>query len=99
MTDMVYAELMRGAADDAHARTLDEKLLGFQILFLEGVDDLERAAKLYRDARSSGLQVRNTIDCLIAAVCLRVDAQLLHCDADYDRLGRVSDLRMYPCPV
>ena len=29
---------------------------------------------------------RNTLDCLVAAPCVRITAALLHADADFDRL-------------
>jgi predicted nucleic acid-binding protein len=39
--------------------------------------------------------IRNTLDCLIAAPCVRTGAPLLHADADFDRLATCSSLRIF----
>jgi predicted nucleic acid-binding protein len=57
-----------------------------------GLRDWEDAAKLYRSARSKGLTVRSTVDCLIAAVCVRTGSPVLALDRDFDALAQVSDL-------
>ncbi len=52
----------------------------------------EDAVGLYRSARSAGLTVRSTVDCLIAACALRNGLTVLHYDRDFDLLARVSPL-------
>lgn len=47
-----------------------------------------------RTSFSAGDAVRNSIDCLIAATCIRTGTPLLHADADFDKLAAVSDLRV-----
>ncbi|HEY1277089.1 MAG TPA: PIN domain-containing protein [Thermoleophilaceae bacterium] len=54
-----------------------------------------RSASLYRTARGHGVTVRKTLDCLIAAPCVRTGAPLLHADADFDRLASCTPLRIY----
>ena len=51
---------------------------------------LRSAAQLYRRARASGVTIRKTLDCLIAAPCIRTGAPFLHADADFDRLASCS---------
>lgn len=51
-------------------------------------------ARLYFDARRRGLTPRSTVDCWIAALTIEADAELLHADADFDRLAEVSALRV-----
>jgi predicted nucleic acid-binding protein len=70
----------------------------FPILRLEGLDDFALAAELYRRARQAGVTIRKTLDCLIAAPCVRSGAPLLHADADFDRLASCSSLRIWPLP-
>ena len=65
------------------------------VLRLEGLDDFSLAASLYRTARAKGVTIRNTLDCLIAAPCVRTGAPLLHSDADFDRLASCSSLRIF----
>jgi predicted nucleic acid-binding protein len=64
----------------------------FSILQLSGLDDFRRAAGLYRAARRRGLTIRRTLDCLIASVCIREGAALLHADGDFDRLASCTAL-------
>jgi hypothetical protein len=46
---------------------VERHLRAFPILRLEGLDDFAFAARLYRDARGTGVTIRKTLDCLIAA--------------------------------
>jgi len=43
----------------------------------------------------SGETVRKLIDCLIDAVAARVDAEILHADADFLALARHTDLKLH----
>ena len=63
------------------------------MLRLEGLDDF-RHASLYRQARTKGITIRRTLDCLIASVCVRDDATLPHSDTDFGRLATCTDLRV-----
>ncbi|MDQ4070481.1 MAG: VapC toxin family PIN domain ribonuclease, partial [Actinomycetota bacterium] len=48
----------------------------------------------YRTCRRNGETVRRLIDCLVAAVAIRVQASVLHADADFDVLARHTSLRV-----
>jgi predicted nucleic acid-binding protein len=67
----------------------------FPILRLEPLDDFVLAAELYRSARLAGVTIRKTLDCLIAAPCVRTGAPLLHADEDFDRLASCTPLRIW----
>ncbi len=54
----------------------------------------EEAVGLYRRARSVGLTVRSSVDCLIAACALRHGLTVLHHDRDFGHLAKVSPLRV-----
>jgi predicted nucleic acid-binding protein len=54
---------------------------------------IENAVRLYRAARRSGLTIRSSLDCLIAACAVRADVELVHRDRDFAALARVSTLR------
>ena len=58
-----------------------------------GLDDNERAGDLYRRCRARGSTIRSLLDCLIAAVAIRVDAAVLHEDRDFDALAQHTELR------
>ncbi|MDE2790879.1 MAG: PIN domain-containing protein [Paracoccaceae bacterium] len=48
----------------------------------------------YRLCRRRGETVGNLIDCLIAAVAIRVGASVLHFDSEFDVLARHTTLRI-----
>ena len=53
----------------------------------------DEAIELYRAGRRSGLTIRSSADCLIAACAVRHNLEILHRDRDFDALARVSALR------
>lgn len=95
LTDVVLAEVLQGLASEREARRVERHLRAFPIVRLEGLDDFVLAAELYRRARRAGVTVRKTLDCLIAAPCVRTGAPLLHADADFDRLASCTKLRIF----
>lgn len=96
LTDVIFAEVLQGLRSEEEAELVARHLRAFPILRLEGLDDLALAASLYRAARRQGVTIRKTLDCLIAAPCVRTGAPLLHADADFDRLAACSSLRILP---
>lgn len=96
LTDVILTELLQGVRDNRQAGRLERRLAAFDVLRLEQPDDFRQAAALYRRARRSGHTIRRTLDCLIASVCIREDAALLHADADFDRLAACTALRVVP---
>lgn len=95
LTDIVYAEILQGLRDEDEAAQVAGHLRAFPILRLQALEDFALAAELYRTARRSGVTIRKTLDCLIAAPCIRAGAPLLHADADFDRLAGCTPLRIY----
>ena len=95
LTDVVLTEILQGLRSDEEARLAERQLRAFPILRLDGLDDFVLAADLYRTARAAGVTIRKTLDCLIAAPCVRTGAPLLHADADFDRLAACTPLRTY----
>ncbi len=95
LTDIVVTEILQGLRSEPEARLVERHLRAFPILRLDGLDDFVLAADLYRTARHAGVTIRKTLDCLIAAPCVRTGAPLLHADADFDLLARCTPLRLY----
>ena len=94
LTDVILTEILQGLPDDRTARRVERRLAGFDVLRLETLDDFRRAASLYRQARTRGVTIRRTLDCLIASICVRDEIPLLHADADFDHLARCTALRV-----
>jgi predicted nucleic acid-binding protein len=93
LTDVVLTEVLQGLRSEREARLVESHLRAFTILRLESLEDFVLAAELYRSARRAGVTIRKTLDCLIAAPCVRTDTPLLHADADFDRLAGCTALR------
>ncbi len=53
-----------------------------------------QASNIYRNLRKKGITIRKTIDCMIAAVCLDHESQLLHNDRDFDFIAKSFPLQM-----
>jgi len=92
VTGVIRMELLRGARACEYVQ-LSEALDAFTLLDTQACD-YDAAATLFRAARGAGVAVRNSIDYLIAAPCIRTGTPLLHSDADFDKLAAVSDLRI-----
>jgi predicted nucleic acid-binding protein len=95
LTDVVVTEILQGLRSEREARVVERYLRSFPTLHLDGLEDFVLAADLYRAARRAGVTIRKTLDCLIAAPCVRTGAPLLHADADFDQLAKCTPLRLY----
>ena len=90
----VVQEVLQGMREEAAFRTARDAMTALPRL----EDPLplarcEDAAQLYRTARRAGVTVRSSVDCLIAAIALRHDVEILHHDRDFAALARISPLR------
>lgn len=95
LTDVILTEVLQGLRSDREAALVERHLRAFPILRLQDLDDFVLAARLYRAARRVGVTIRKTLDCLIAAPCVRTGAPLLHADEDFDRLATCTPLRIW----
>jgi predicted nucleic acid-binding protein len=93
-TDVIVMEILAGARDEADRDRLRRLLYGLEFLPVEGPTDYESAAELYRRCRRGGETPRKLSDCLIAAVAIRNDAELLCEDADFLTIARHAPLRL-----
>lgn len=94
LTDLILTEILQGLRTDREVRRVESHLSAFEVLRLRDLSDFRRAAALYRSARRQGVTIRRTSHCLIAAVCVREQLPLLHCDTDFDQLAKVTELRV-----
>jgi predicted nucleic acid-binding protein len=94
---VTITEILQGLRDDKDMRRVERDLSAFTILGLSHMSDFRAAAGLYRAARKKGVTIRSTIDCFIAAVCIREDLSLLHSDRDFDRLAELTTLSVVDC--
>jgi predicted nucleic acid-binding protein len=95
LTDVIFTEILQGFRHEREAHRVERHLRAFPVLRLEDLDDFALAAGLYRKARRAGITIRKTLDCLIAAPCVRDGAPILHADEDFDRLASCTDLEVF----
>jgi predicted nucleic acid-binding protein len=86
-------EVLAGAGTEERVRQLRRLLNRFELVPVAGLEDFESAAGIYRRCRRRGETVRALNDCLIAAVALRTEAELLHRDRDFEVIARHAPLR------
>jgi hypothetical protein len=96
VTEPVVMELLAGARDKRELRAARKRMLAFPMLRVDNLVTYERAAVIWRLCRAAGEPVRNTVDCLIAAVAIREGASVLHADRDFDVMRRHAGLRIEP---
>lgn len=88
----IAMELLAGPTDPFTVRRIEDQLGTLEGLIVDPAEDFRAAAALARAVRRSGHPVRSTTDCLIAAIALRNDVSLWHCDEDYVRIADVTAL-------
>jgi predicted nucleic acid-binding protein len=95
---VILTEVLQGIRDDNHCRKTEAALSNLIYLPMNR-DTFLLAAAIYRTLRSQGVTIRNSLDCMIAAVCIEHTVQLLHNDRDFDPIANVFDLRVLACQV
>ena len=94
LCDAIRMELLAGARDEQHVAQLEKFLARTTVIKTESID-YNNAAAIYRACRRLGLTIRTHIDCLIAAIAIRTDTDLLHNDSDFDAIAQVTKLKIY----
>jgi predicted nucleic acid-binding protein len=90
---LILTEILQGIKDDGEY--LKTKNLFRELRYLGFSDEsFYSAAEIYRKIRSKGITIRNTVDCLIAAVAIENNARLLHNDRDFDFIAQHFPLRI-----
>lgn len=93
ITDPVLMEVLAGARDDLTAMRL-RHVLTTSHWRRTRPEDYVAAATIYRRCREAGTPARGQVDCLIAAVAIRLDIELLARDRDYATIARAAPLRL-----
>ena len=79
---IILTEILQGIGDDASYRQV-KRFLDPLIMLPMPETVYVRAADIYRKLRKSGITIRKTNDCIIAATALEHHCQLLHNDKDF----------------
>ena len=92
-TDAVVAELMSGARSETELSAVRRMLSGPRFYPIRPLFDYESAADIHRRCRAAGSSP-GMVECLIAAVAINNDLELLHRDADFEDIAEVTTLRL-----
>ncbi|MDO5503172.1 MAG: PIN domain nuclease [Actinomycetia bacterium] len=95
VTEPVVMEVCAGARSAACEHDLRRLLTRFHLARFDAAADFTAAVTIYRRCRRSGITPRGLIDCLIIAVALRHDCEVLAHDRDFARAAGVVDLRLH----
>jgi predicted nucleic acid-binding protein len=87
-------EVLAGARNPRHLAELDRMLKACTLLAVRDISDFEDGAALFRACRSQGKTIRKLSDCLIAAVAIRNQVPVLHCDRDFDAIAQYTRLQV-----
>jgi predicted nucleic acid-binding protein len=82
--ELVMMELLIGPTSETRAADRLRLLRHFGIEPLAPIRDAENAAAIHRQCRRQGDTVRSMIDCLVAAMALRLDVPVAHRDRDFE---------------
>lgn len=96
--DAISMELLAGVRDERQLLQL-RGLLARATTLPTTPADYESAAAMYRVCRVRGEAVRKLIDCLIGAVAVGADVDVLHADSDFETLARHTALRTHPASL
>jgi predicted nucleic acid-binding protein len=93
-TEPVAMELLAGAQSTSYLRRTRAALAACRMCAVNGPSDWERAATIYRACRAGGTTPRTQIDCLVAAVAIRVEVPVLTADRDFAAIARHTPLEL-----
>ena len=90
---VVLTEVLQGIRDDEQHKQTESVLSSLIYLPMDRSTFL-LAANIYRTLRSRGITIRNSVDCMIASVCIEHKADLLHNVRDFDYIADVFGLQV-----
>ena len=97
INSLIYQEVLQGCRSERESDEVKEYLGSLRFYELRnGKESYERAAHLYNRCRKAGVDVRSTVDLLIAQTAIENDLYILENDKDYRAIAQVSrKLKIY----
>jgi len=90
---IVLTEVLQGIRDDSQYRKIKADFDNLVFLPMTRATFV-KSAEMYRSLRRRGITIRKPLDCMIAAVAIAHEAQLLHSDRDFDPLQKHFGLKV-----
>ncbi len=96
ISPLTYLEVLQGTKTEKDYTTVKSYLETHRFYdLLDEKESYAAAARIYFNCRKKGITINSTIDCLIAQTAIEHDLELLHNDADFDRMRKVAPLKIY----
>ena len=93
-SEPILMELLAGCRSARAERQVQQLLNSFAWTPCDPVADFAGAAQIYRRCRAAGVTPRTMVDCMIANIAIRTDAQLLTADPDFEAMAAVVPLTL-----
>lgn len=94
--DVVLMELLIGTTDESKAAERRRLLQRFDVESLAPLRDVEDAGAIHRQCRRGGDTVRSVVDCMVAAMAMRLGIVVAHRDHDFETIRVHCGLRTEP---
>jgi len=94
ITDIILTEILQGIKDDNKHTVTKNSILTLKFVHAKNYDTYIYASDIYRMCRKKGVTVRKTIDCLIAAIAIENNLDLLCKDNDFINIANVVNLKL-----
>ena len=95
LIEIILMEVLQGIKEDKQHRTIKDYFFALTILQSIPVETFLHASDIYRMCRKKGMTIRKAVDCLISAVAIENDAELLHNDSDFNRIAECTNLKIF----
>jgi hypothetical protein len=96
ISPLTYLEVLQGTKTEKDYTTVKSYLETHRFYdLLDEKESYAAAARIYFNCRKKGITINSTVDCLIAQTAIEHDLELLHNDADFDRMRKVAPLKIY----
>jgi hypothetical protein len=93
ITGLIVQEILQGVSGPRHRDQVVARLASLPFLTPEWEDHVS-AADLFGRCRRAGVQIES-VDALLAQLCLRYDLTMLTADKDFHQIAKRSDLRIW----
>ena len=90
----IYQEILQGIRDDKTFENIKNILQDFNMLKFNIMELTNLAIEIYRKLRKTGITIRKSNDCLIAAYAILGDLYLLHKDRDFEEMANQFNLKL-----
>ncbi len=95
---VIITEILQGLKEEKTYNEIATLLKSLKYLEVS-YETYEHAANIYRKLRVKGITIRKTMDCIIAAIALKNNMELLHLDRDFNEIEKHCNLKVVHFPL